>query len=260
MPPRGQAEPSFTMNSLPARRVRPALLVILLIVTGGIGGTVWRRSKARSAAPAFSGNLQVVLRPSVDAKQPISIEEQGALPVRAGGSMTLDARLTQPGFIYLVWLDSEGKAAPLYPWNTEKLEVLDIDAPPPERRATTVLFSPLQVGGAWYFPKTEGVHTVLMLARQTPLPAGTSLAALIAPLREAPQPRSGDELVVIARDRKAKSVSRKALKGGLDQIEAEASAEKIDKLLARLGAEFDVIRAVQFRQQEAPAAEPAASP
>ncbi len=94
--------------------------------------------------------------------------------------MSIDVDLKEPAFIYLVWINSEGQILPLYPWNNETLEVKDLNQPPPVRRATNRIFSPL-LGRSWTFGDKPGAEMVILLARRTALPENINIAALLTP-------------------------------------------------------------------------------
>src|SRR6185295_1365856 len=113
--------------------------------------------------------------------EPLPIEQPGALPAKSGGAMFLQVQLQEPAFVYLLWLDAEGRALPLYPWNNEELEVTDIDQPPPERRPTKLILSPL-LNHSWNFGDQGGAETVVMLVRRTPLATNVKLGSLLKPL------------------------------------------------------------------------------
>src|SRR5688572_16257478 len=168
----------------PRRWLLPAALV--LIAGGGAALALWFNSSGpgaagtRAAGP-LDGKLMVFVRPPERAAEPRPVEDPGAAPVQAGGIMSLQVQLNQPAYAYLIWLDTEGKAVPLYPWNTKEMEIKDFDQPPPLRQAAKLVYSPL-LGGGWTFGSRGGMETVLLLARRTPLPEGTKLGALLAPL------------------------------------------------------------------------------
>ena len=102
--------------------------------------------------------------------------------------MTIDVELAEPAFIYLVWIDSEGHVLPLYPWNNEVFEIKDLSEPPPLRRATKRIFSPL-LGRTWTFGSRGGTETVLLFVRRTALPHDVQLGAL---LKSPPTPKFDD--------------------------------------------------------------------
>jgi hypothetical protein len=228
------------------------LLLLALALVASAGFTLALRPP-RSAAPPpkagpLDGKLTVLVRPPARTIEPVSIEEPGALPVRSGGAMCLDAHLNQPAFTYLVWLDSEGHVLPLYPWNNERLEIKDINEPPPLRRAGNLVFSPL-LGGNWTFGKRGGMETILLLARPTPLPEGTKLGSLLDPLPPATKMHHPQELVVMGLAGGDTSVSMLLERQRSGDPEAQTADESLRALLVRLGGHFDLIRAIRFAHQ-----------
>jgi len=107
--------------------------------------------------------------------EPVPISDPDALPVKSGGAMLIDVELDEPAFIYLIWINPKGEILPLYPWNNETLEITDIKQPPPVRRATKRIFSPL-LGRSWTFGDRNGAETVILLARRSALPENIQLA------------------------------------------------------------------------------------
>jgi hypothetical protein len=193
----------------------------------------------------LEGELIVFVRAPERGVQSKPVEDQGVLPARAGGIMSLQAQLNQPAFAYFVWLDTEGQAIPLYPWNTTTLEVKDIHQPPPVRRAAKLIDSPL-LGGGWKFSMQDGMETVLLLARSTPLPEGTKLSSLLEPLPPPVKVREAEELVKLGLDGGAKSISTLLAKSRGAEEEAKAADEPLQALMLRLSEHFELIRAVRF--------------
>src|SRR5947209_14585416 len=109
--------------------------------------------------------------------------------------MTVEVHYNQPAFTSLVWLDGEGQAIPLYPWNYDSIEVKDLNQPPPTRRPSKVVISPT-LGTGWKFGQQGGLETVLLLARRTPLSEGTRLGALLGTVPTA-KVRRRDEVAVL---------------------------------------------------------------
>ncbi len=152
-------------------------LASLAIVLAGCGQSQPQTTASPKSKP-LSGKLNVLVRPPARTLDPVPVEQSGAAPVQSGGAMCIDANLNEPGFIYIVWIDSEGKILPLYPWNNERLEVTDVNQPPPVRRAGKLVFSPL-LGGNWTFGDQPGAETVVLLARRTPLAAGLEIGKML---------------------------------------------------------------------------------
>ena len=193
------------------------------------------------AIKPLSGKLTVLVRPPDRNLEPVPIQQPGAAPVQSGGGMCLDAKLDEPAFIYIVWIDSEGKILPLYPWNNERLEVTDIRVPPPVRRATKLIFSP-QLSHIWTFGDKPGVEAVILLARRTALPEETKIADLLDP-SAAPQTAQSPQSVAEARLDATTKVSAK---------NTRADDAALTDFLRPLQAHFDLVHAVQFTHAASP--------
>jgi len=228
----------------------PWLLLAAIALFAGAAAALWfglpgqfRVGAWDQSGGRLDGKLTVLVRPPVRSMEPIPVEEAGAAPVRDGGAMCLDAHLNEPAFMYFVWLDSDGNIWPLYPWNNERLEVKDVNEPPPVRRATKLVFSPL-LGGNWTFGESQGTEVVLLLARRTPLPAEVKLAELLAPLPADSQPTS--KVTILGLDGGAKAVSVLSPAASAGQPQTLAAGDPLGQLMLRLGQHFELIRAVRF--------------
>lgn len=217
------------------------LLAAALLLGGGIALLLrMRPSAARIPDVTFS-----VLVGPPGRKEPISVEAPGALPVVPGGMMCLDVEYADPQFTYFVWINSAGRAIPLYPWNGQKVEVTDLSTPPPQRRAGKRVFSPL-VGGSWTFGDDPGTETVLLLTRRTPRPESTNIGTLMGDLPPPPPAASSQELVILEVRDHAKSATTVVSRDRGDITAAKAADEALQALLLRLSPHFDLVRAVRF--------------
>jgi hypothetical protein len=167
------------------------------------------------------------------------VTEPGALPVRSDGAMCIDVHFNQPAYAYLVWIDSAGQVLPLYPWNNESLEITDIHQPPPLRRPTKLLFSPL-LGRSWTFGKTGGVETVLLLARRTPLPPETTLGMLVRALSPTPQLARSSEVIDVHLSGPGVPAAGAYMKG------IRPEDVPLATFIGPLGDHFEFVRAIQF--------------
>jgi hypothetical protein len=236
-------------QSTPLWRSFGPLAIFAVAVLAGLAAALWLGAARRSAGDG-PATLTVFVRPNADAKQPLNVEDAGALPVRVGGSMTLEIRLKEPAFLYLVWQNSEGKVLPLYPWNTDRLEVTDISGTPPQRRASKVLFSPLQLGGGWAFGVEPGMETVLLLTRDEALPENFDLGKQLADLPPASAPRQPEEIVVLSVPRRGRTVKTLTAKNrGNDKAGSDADAA-LKEVMLRLAKDFDLVHAVRFTHAE----------
>jgi predicted Ser/Thr protein kinase len=167
----------------------------------------------------------------------------GAVPVRKGEMIHIEAQVNPPAYVYLLWLDNLGKVSPAYPWQNWDFVKL-----PPEVRPVTKLHDPPELDRGWPVEGPSGLETIVMLARRTPLPPQTDLAALIGRLPPSPL-RDEHEVAVRGFDR-GQSVD--AIDIGLHRGPARESRridEPLLQLLEKLRPRFEVIRAVRFAYQ-----------
>src|SRR5262249_53567312 len=153
----------------------------------------------------------------------------------------LEARLNQPAYIYLLWLDGQGETATLYPWPRED----DLSQPPPAQTPQPVVCSPEPEGKGWPLVGKRGLETVLLLARRTPLPADVSLATVIGQLPPAPL-RDPREVAVRGFDpHQPLDAINVGFYRGVGK-EPEEIDDPLLQLLGRLRPHFEMIRAVRF--------------
>jgi hypothetical protein len=241
------SEPSASFGANTEDRGSPWRLrtVLIVIALAGVFISLWQWS-GRNAVRSLTGELSVFVRPNASAKGPLPLDQPGALPVGDDGSMTLEVKLSQPALIYLVWLNCQGQAVPLYPWNTESLQITDVSQPPPARRAAKVLFSPLQLGGGWPLGEGRGMETVLLLARREPLGDAALLGKLLSDLPPVAPVQHPAKAQILALDRGAKAVTVLPPIGEVGNAPAQAVDESLQKLLLSLQPHFELIRAVRF--------------
>jgi serine/threonine-protein kinase len=236
---------------------RPRLIAIAagvlaaLLLTGLTAWLVGRESGI--SAPALSGELIVRLwSPDGQSKRGLRVDEPGALPARSEEQVVVEARLNEPAYVYLLWLDGQGDVSPLYPWNDLSIDH-DLAARPPEAPPQQVVYSPTvskrgDAAKGWKLDAQDGLETVLLLARRTPLSAEVHLADLIGRLPPAPLRHPG-ELAVRGFDRGQPVDSLNLGQNrGIDK-EAAAIDDPLLGLMQRLQEHFEVIRAVRFAHQ-----------
>jgi hypothetical protein len=155
----------------------------------------------------------------------------------------LEARLNQPAYVYLLWLDGQGRAASLYPWGDRAFGSL-----PATARALAVVDSPAELHRGWEVKGPSGLETALLLVRGTPLPADVDLAGLIGRLPAAPL-RDPQELVVRGFDpgQQVDAIDRGEHRG-LGE-EAKEIDDPLLQLLEQLRPHFELARAVRFAYQ-----------
>jgi hypothetical protein len=155
--------------------------------TGGPGPTpvdAGPRADAPPAAPALKGVLDVRVWPKDKNRPQGQRLEAEVLPLKAGDLLRIEASLNRPAYLYLVWLDSGGAATPLWPWANSDWGNRPADRDRP-RQALNI--PPESDRGHPLQPGPSGIEALLLLARETPLPAGEDLAKRFAGL-----PRQAD--------------------------------------------------------------------
>lgn len=217
-------------------------LVVYLVIRQGA-------SPAVDGSPEpLKGELQVFVRSLEPGGETLLIDEPGALPVRAGQLMNLQVSLNQPAFVYLVWLDCEGRVVPLYPWNKEdEMQVKDVNEPVDAGRGKVVR-NPMTLGKGWTFGKRGGLETILLLVRRTALPDDVRLGGLLGTLPVAKM-RMPDELAVLGLDHSDASVSTLLEQSRGNPEEARKADEPLRTLMGRLQKHFDLIRVVRFAHE-----------
>jgi hypothetical protein len=168
-------------------------------------------------------------------KRGLAVNQPGALPARSGDAVHLKAQLNQPAYVYLVWIDGQGKPSALYPWNPS-----DGFRGLAKKSREEVVHSPPEYDRGWELGGAAGLETALLLARRTPLPADASLPALLENLPPAPL---RDPLEYAMIDPDAPAVGRHR---GIDTSQTKAIDDPLLWLMERLRPHFELIRAVRF--------------
>jgi hypothetical protein len=176
-------------------------------------------------------------------KSGLRVDEPGALPLLAGEQVHLEARLNQPAYPYLLWLDGQGHVSLLYPRRDHKFGGSPSGDSP---RFTVDCPEALDQGLKMTGP--GGLETALLLVRRTPLPPGIDLAASIGILPPTPlrnplevAKRGGDEGQPIA-------ALRVDMHRGIDEAQTEKIDDPLVQLMERVRTrhQFEAIKAVRF--------------
>lgn len=140
----------------------------------------------------------------------LRLDQPGVVPLKARDRFRIEARLNRPAYLYVFWIDSDGRVGPIYPWAPGLW-----DRRPAREVKTDRLDLPLPSDKAWEIPPGEpGLETVVLLAReQSPLPRDLDLPRLLGGSPAAPRPtldravwiENGREVVLDQQDRAAPS-------------------------------------------------------
>jgi hypothetical protein len=172
-------------------------LVLGLALAIGLA-VVWRSvssGRGSSPAPAASteplhGSDDVLLWDPHDAsRRGVGIRDAAARPVRRSDQIRVKLVLNRPAYVYLLWIGGDGKVAPVYPWRPGDWHNRPQQEPPIDR-----LSLPPELDRGWPMGGEAGMESIVLLARDTPLPASVDLQSAVADLH--PQKlQSPDSLV-----------------------------------------------------------------
>ena len=173
-------------------------------------------------------------------KRGLKVDEPGALPLLPGEQVHLEARLNQPAYPYLLWIDGQGQVIQLYPRQDHKF-----GGRPAGDSAREAVHSPEALDEGLRMSGPAGLETALLLVRRTPMPPGTDLSALLGRLPPSPL-RDPLEVAVRGFDEgQPTEALRMDLHRGLEE-EAEKIDDPLLQLMERLSQDFEVVRAVRF--------------
>jgi len=192
---------------------------------------------------ALTGDLTIrVWSKNGAGKRGLKIDELGALPLVPGDQVHLEARLNQPAYAYLLWLDGQGKVTLLYPRDDGKY-----GSRPSSGSARDLVHSPEALDEGHPMNGPSGLETVLLLVARKPLPPGTDLAGLVGTFPTSPM-HNPLELAVRGFDEGQPVVTIKIDQNrGIGEVPA-----RIDDALLQLKerlthqGRFEVIRWVRF--------------
>ena len=91
-------------------------------------------------------------------------------PLHTGDGIMVRVQLNRPAFVCVVWIASDGRAQPLFPWTG-----LEWNVSPKFRRVECLALPQEHLGGKkGYYPldSPAGIETVVLLARDEPLASG----------------------------------------------------------------------------------------
>jgi len=196
------------------------------------------------APTALAGELIVrVWSRGEGGKRGLKIDDPRALPLLAGELVHLEARLNQPAYPYLLYLDGQGHVSVLYPRQDQKFGSTPAGDLPRE-----TVHSPEALDGGLRMKGPGGLETALLLVRRTPLPPNTDLAASIGPLP--PSPLRNELEVAMRGGDEGQPVEplRIAQNRGIDEQQTVKIDDPLLQLMERLRTswQFDVIKAWRF--------------
>jgi serine/threonine protein kinase len=164
------------------RRRRVVVLAALLLLAGAaaVAFAVWRgeqgKSRADGSRPPLKGSVDVLVWKK-DAKRALHLLDGDVLPLSLDDEVAVEVELNRPAYPYVIWINTEGEALPIYPWKPGIWGERPAGEGPLERlrRPDAPIFWGLKKG-------RPGMETLLLLVREEPWPADVDLRGLLAGL------------------------------------------------------------------------------
>jgi hypothetical protein len=179
-PPAGTVNRPGPAQTAPPRSRPPwrwAMVAGVVMLLGAVGylalkpllhrGSPEAADDSKATVAPLTAKLDVRVWKRADTSKGLTLGSAGALPLRAGDHMRVEAETDRPAYLYVIYLDAQGEASPLFPWRKynwdgrraeEKRDRLRLPEDPLKDAA------PLE-------PGPSGIEAVLLLARDEPLSA-----------------------------------------------------------------------------------------
>jgi hypothetical protein len=218
------------------------------VLLAAVAGILWRFARpavqSPAAAPLRAAMDVLVWDPQDPARRGIGLREPGALPLRTRDQIRIAATLNRPAYVYLLWIDSEGQVLPVYPWRPGRWSERPAEESPCDR-----LSLPPRHDAGWPMGGVRGMETLVLLARDEPLPPAVDLQAALGGLGRQPCQGASDAALVEFENGIAVSVAKEQDRGPqfFDAEQIDDPVLKTQRRLAEaLGPHFPLIRAVSF--------------
>ncbi len=151
---------------------------------GGVPSATDPKPLIPTLAPAaFKGWIDIrVSEPKNPRRQLLRLHEPAARPLKVGDEIRIEVELNRPGYVYVLWIDTQGNVLPVYPWlegNWQRWREPD--------QPQQTLGLPEKVGDIYPMePGLAGMETLVLLLRETPWPRDQDLQALVGKLEPVP--------------------------------------------------------------------------
>lgn len=151
-------------------RMWSALLVAAAAISLGLLAIAWwpfgPLARGPGALPPLKGSIDIVVaRGPEKNRRHLGLDHPEALPLKPGlDYLRIEAKLNRPAYLYLVWVDTEGKASLIHPWDEAWQR-----RPFAEERLQE-LFWPSASTAAKLGNGPPGTESLLLLARDDKLP------------------------------------------------------------------------------------------
>jgi serine/threonine-protein kinase len=158
--PSGSSGPNVLRRWWPWRSLAVAagLLVAALVLVA-----LWL-SPRRQTIP-LKGDITALITSERDGKFNLPLRDPEALPARDGYQFRVEAHVAPAAYLYILAIDEEGKATPMYPWQPGRW-----DSRPPQEQPVDSVSLPTDQSKGWKIRGPRGgMNALVMLACQLPL-------------------------------------------------------------------------------------------
>ena len=130
------------------------------------------RSASDASISPWHGSIDVlVYDPDNVRRQNRHLNDPDVLPLKPGDGVAIEVEMSPPAYLYVLWVGADGTVDPVYPWEPGDWSARPADEQPVRRlRRPADSFYPLK-------PSAQGMETLVLLTRETPLPQGVDLKA-----------------------------------------------------------------------------------
>jgi serine/threonine protein kinase len=241
-------EPVHPRPPARSRGRRAVVLAALLLLVGAaaVGFAIWHGKQGNPRSdeplPPLKGSVDMLVWKK-DAKRALRLLDGDVLPLAPEDEVAVEVELNRPAYPYVIWINTEGEAQPIYPWRRGKW-----DERPTEERSLERLRRP-EPPIFWGLKKGRpGMETLLLLVREEPWPAGVDLRGLLTGL---PKPEmQSSQAAVWFEDWEAVQGERNREPNFFDVRRHEDPVLQTQRLLReRLGRYCSYSRAVSFANQ-----------
>jgi hypothetical protein len=172
-------------------------------------------------------------------RQGVSMDEPGALPLHPGDQIRVEITASRPSYLYVVWITSDDEIAPVYPWSPGKWEER-----PAQEEPISSLSLPDGVDTRWPMKGPNGMESLVLLARDTPLPDDVDLKQLFSGF---PKQQIHDPRAIVWLDSGRVAVPTERGPEFLEPLQADDSVARAQRFLVeRLQPHSRLLRAVSF--------------
>jgi len=190
---------------------------------------------------AFKGYIDVIVYdPEDPQRQNVRLNTPDVLPLKPGDRFAVEAEMNPPAYLYILWIDADGKVNPIYPWKPGHWEER-----PAEEQPVGRLRRP-EALDHWFTIKESapGMDTLVLLTRDAPLPADMDLRAELGEVHsqtmQSPHATAWFENGALVKNEPGR-------KGDFDeQTLGDPVLAAQEQIRARLGRWFPYTRAVSF--------------